>query len=184
MKPRDHHLHSLKTDFTWKDLKVQPETRSQLHEIEAWVKNSKMIANRWNLGNTMKTGFGALFYGPDSTGKTLAASLLGKATGKEVYRIDLSGIVSKYIGETEKNLNSLFERANNEDWILYFDEADALFGKRTDVKDSHDRYANQEVSYLLQRMEEYNGLVILSSNMKETIDPAFVRRLRAVIHFP
>ncbi|MCB0555176.1 MAG: ATP-binding protein, partial [Phaeodactylibacter sp.] len=116
--------------------------------------------------------------------KTLTASLLGKYTGKDVYRVDLSMVVSKYIGETEKNLSNLFAKAENKDWILFFDEADALFGKRTDVKDAHDRYANQEVSYLLQRVEGYNGLVILASNFKSNIDDAFMRRFQSIIYFP
>jgi SpoVK/Ycf46/Vps4 family AAA+-type ATPase len=184
MLPTDLNAQQIRTDLTWKDLIVLPETRSQIHEIEAWVKNSKAIATRWGLSDIMKTGYRSLFYGPDSYGKTLAASLLGKSSSKEVYRIDLSTMVSKYIGETEKNLNSILAKAESMDWILFFDEADALFGKRTDVKDSHDRYANQEVAYLLQRMEEYSGLSVLSTNLKESVDPAFIRRLNAVVYFP
>jgi SpoVK/Ycf46/Vps4 family AAA+-type ATPase len=132
----------------------------------------------------LKPGYRVLFHGPPGTGKTMTATLLGKYTGKEVYRVDLSMVVSKYIGETEKNLSNLFAKAENKDWILFFDEADALFGKRTNVKDAHDRYANQEVSYLLQRVEGYNGLVILASNFKSNIDEAFMRRFQSVIHFP
>ena len=122
--------------------------------------------------------------GPPGTGKTLTAALLGKLTGRDVYRIDLSMIISKFIGETEKNLAQLFDRAENKDWILFFDEADALFGKRTGVRDAHDRYANQEVSYLLQRVETFGGLVILASNFKANIDEAFIRRFQSIIHFP
>jgi SpoVK/Ycf46/Vps4 family AAA+-type ATPase len=125
-----------------------------------------------------------LFHGSPGTGKTLTATLLGKYTGRKVFRIDLSTVVSKYIGETEKNLASLFDRAKNRQWILFFDEADALFGKRTSVKDSHDRYANQEVSYLLQRVEEFDGLIILASNLKANLDEAFLRRFNAIIRFP
>ena len=132
----------------------------------------------------IKPGYRALFYGPPGTGKTLTATLLGKHTGKDVFRIDLSRVVSKYIGETEKNLSRLFDKAENKDWILFFDEADALFGKRTDIRDAHDKYANQEVAYLLQRIESYDGLVILASNQRANIDDAFVRRLQAIIHFP
>ena len=110
--------------------------------------------------------------------------LLGKHTGKDVFRVDLSRVVSKYIGETEKNLSRLFDKAENKNWILFFDEADALFSKRTDVRDAHDKYANQEVAYLLQRIEGYNGLVILASNQRANIDDAFVRRLQAIIPFP
>jgi SpoVK/Ycf46/Vps4 family AAA+-type ATPase len=124
-----------------------------------------------------------MFYGPPGTGKTLTASLLGKYTNKDVYRIDLSMVVSKYIGETEKNLSSLFDKAINKDWILFFDEADSIFGKRTNVRDAHDKYANQEVSYLLQRIEAHPGLVILASNFKNNIDTAFTRRFQSIIEF-
>ena len=117
-------------------------------------------------------------------GKTLTATLIGQQTGADVYRIDLSAVVSKYIGETEKNLESVFRRAESKNWILFFDEADALFGKRTSVQSSHDKYANQEVSYLLQRVEDYPGLLILASNFKTNLDEAFLRRFHAVIHFP
>ncbi|HTH30505.1 MAG TPA: ATP-binding protein, partial [Lacibacter sp.] len=122
--------------------------------------------------------------GPSGTGKTLTAGLIGKEFNKEVYRIDLSQVVSKYIGETEKNLETVFKRAESKDWILFFDEADALFGKRTNVQSSHDKYANQEISYLLQRVEDYPGLMILASNFRHNLDDAFVRRFHAVIHFP
>jgi SpoVK/Ycf46/Vps4 family AAA+-type ATPase len=110
--------------------------------------------------------------------------LLGKQTGRDVFRIDLSRVISKYIGETEKNLSRLFDKAEHKDWILFFDEADALFGKRTDIRDAHDKYANQEAAYLLQRIEAYNGLVILASNQRANIDEAFVRRFQSIIHFP
>jgi SpoVK/Ycf46/Vps4 family AAA+-type ATPase len=132
----------------------------------------------------IKPGYRALFYGPPGTGKTLTATLLGKYTGKEVFRIDLSRVISKYIGETEKNLSKLFDKAENKNWLLFFDEADALFGKRTGIRDAHDKYANQEVAYLLQRIEGYNGLVILASNQRNNIDDAFIRRFQAIIHFP
>ncbi|WP_260607570.1 ATP-binding protein [Chitinophaga polysaccharea] len=121
--------------------------------------------------------------GPPGTGKTFTASLLGKYTGRDVYKIDLSMVVSKYIGETEKNLETLFAKAADKGWIIFFDEADALFGKRTNVRDAHDKYANQEVSYLLQRIEDFNGLVILATNMKNNIDDAFIRRFNAIIQF-
>jgi len=125
-----------------------------------------------------------LFIGAPGTGKKTLASLIGQQLGTDVYRIDLSMIVSKYIGETEKNLSKVFDAAEHKNWILFFDEADALFGKRSDVRDSHDRYANQEVAYLLQRIENYNGLVILATNRKNNIDEAFKRRLQTIIHFP
>ena len=127
---------------------------------------------------------GILFIGAPGTGKKTLASLIGQQSGKEVYRIDLSMVVSKYIGETEKNLSKIFDAAEHKNWILFFDEADALFGKRTNVRDAHDKYANQEVAYLLQRIENYNGLVILATNKKNNIDEAFIRRLQSIIHFP
>jgi SpoVK/Ycf46/Vps4 family AAA+-type ATPase len=148
------------------------------------MKHSATVLMDEVLGKKLKPGYRALFYGPSGTGKTLTATLLGKQFQKDVYRIDLSQIVSKYIGETEKNLEKVFLKAENKDWILFFDEADALFGKRTNVKDSHDRYANQEVSYLLQRVEDYPGLIILASNFKSNIDEAFIRRFHTMIHFP
>jgi SpoVK/Ycf46/Vps4 family AAA+-type ATPase len=125
-----------------------------------------------------------LFHGVSGTGKTLTASMIGQRTDKDVFRIDLSSVVSKYIGETEKNLEKIFDKAGHMDCILFFDEADALFGKRTNISDAHDRYANQEVSYLLQRIEEYPGLVILASNFKSNMDDAFLRRFQSIIHFP
>src|SRR5204862_7509529 len=117
-----------------------------------------------------------LFPGPPGTGKTMSAALLGKASQREVYRVDLSLVVSKYIGETEKNLARVFDSAQQRDWILFFDEADALFGKRGESKDAHDRYANQEVSFLLQRVETFDGIAILASNLRDNIDQAFARR--------
>jgi SpoVK/Ycf46/Vps4 family AAA+-type ATPase len=125
-----------------------------------------------------------LFYGPPGTGKTLTATLLGKYTGRDVFRVDLALVVSKYIGETEKNLAGLFDKAEHKDWILFFDEADAIFGKRTGVRDAHDKYANQEVSYLLQRIEMHSGLTILASNFKNNIDDAFLRRFNSIVYFP
>ncbi len=136
------------------------------------------------MGKRIKPGYRALFYGPPGTGKTLASTLLGKYTQKSVFRIDLSMVISKYIGETEKNLSQLFDKAQNKDWILFFDEADSIFGKRTNVRDAHDKYANQEVSYLLQRIESYPGLTILASNFKTNIDEAFMRRFNSCIYFP
>jgi SpoVK/Ycf46/Vps4 family AAA+-type ATPase len=138
----------------------------------------------WGLNNVLKPGYRSLFFGPPGTGKTLTAMLLGKSTGLDVYRIDLSMIVSKFIGETEKNLANVFDQAMNHKWILFFDEADSLFGKRTSTSSSHDRYANQEVSYLLQRIEDYPGVIILATNLKSNIDEAFARRFQNMIHFP
>jgi SpoVK/Ycf46/Vps4 family AAA+-type ATPase len=131
-----------------------------------------------------RTGVNALFSGPPGTGKTMAAEVLASDLGLDLYKIDLSSVVSKYIGETEKNLERIFTAAENANVILFFDEADALFGKRSEVRDSHDRYANVEISYLLQRMEEYDGLAILASNLRQNMDEAFVRRLHFIVEFP
>lgn len=174
----------LTTKMDWEDLILPPATAKQLAEIEIWLQYKDRLMGDWGMGKILKPGYKALFYGPPGTGKTLTANLLGKKVGIDVYRIDLSKLVSKYIGETEKNLSKVFDKAENRNWILFFDEADALFGKRTSVSDAHDRYANQEVSYLLQRIEDYDGLVILASNLKNNLDDAFMRRFQTSIHFP
>ena len=171
------------TNRKWEDLILEESVLEQIREIRLWTEYGNRMLDQWELRDRMKPGFKALFYGPSGTGKTLTASLLGKYTGKEVYCIDLSMVVSKYIGETEKNLAGIFEMAEDKNWILFFDEGDALFGKRTQIKDAHDRYANQEVSYLLQRVEDYPGLVVLSTNLKGNIDEAFVRRFQSMIRF-
>lgn len=173
----------LETGLNWDNLVLQPKTKTQIREIETWLDYNEFIMNEWGLKNKVKPGLRALFYGPPGTGKTLTVSLLGKYTGRDVYRVDLSLIVSKYIGETEKNLARLFDKAADKDWILFFDEADSIFGKRTGVRDAHDKYANQEVSYLLQRIETHSGLVILASNQKHNIDVAFTRRFQFMIEF-
>jgi hypothetical protein len=172
------------TELEWTDLVLHPQTMNQLREVETWIKHNDTLLYDWKMYRKIKPGFRALFYGPPGTGKTMAAGLLGKYTGHDVYRIDLSMMVSKYIGETEKNLSVLFDKAENKKWILFFDEADALFGKRTSVRDAHDRFANQEVSYLLQRVEEFSGLSILASNFKSNLDDAFTRRFQSVVYFP
>lgn len=172
------------TEMDWDDLVLNPDTRRQIREIEHWTVHKDTLLRDWGMGRKMKPGYRALFYGPPGTGKTLTATLLGRQTGLDVYRIDLSRVVSKFIGETEKNLANLFDKAENKQWILFFDEADALFGKRTDIRDAHDKYANQEVAYLLQRIESYSGLVILATNQRGNIDDAFVRRFQSIIHFP
>ena len=174
----------IETKMGWDDLVLHPNTLNQIHEIENWIKHNDTLLNDWGMAKKIKPGYRALFFGPPGTGKTLTATLLGKHTGKDVFRIDLSRVVSKYIGETEKNLSRLFDKAENKNWILFFDEADALFGKRTDIRDAHDKYANQEVAYLLQRIESYSGLVILASNQRANIDDAFIRRLQNIIQFP
>ena len=174
----------IETDMEWDDLVLPSGTLQQIREIENWITHNETLLNEWGMKKRIKPGYRALFYGPPGTGKTMTASLLGKQTGKEVFRIDLSRVVSKYIGETEKNLSRLFDKAENKNWILFFDEADALFGKRTEIHDAHDKYANQEVAYLLQRIESYNGLVILASNRRNNIDEAFARRFQTIIQFP
>ena len=174
----------IETGIQWDDVVLHPRTMDQINDIRIWLLHHDKFNNDANLKVKIKPGYRVLFYGPPGTGKTLTAALLGKEYNKDVYRIDLSQIVSKYIGETEKNLENVFRKAETKDWILFFDEADALFGKRTNVQSAHDKYANQEVSYLLQRVEDYAGLLILASNFKNNLDDAFIRRFHAVVHFP
>lgn len=181
---RDFPARLLKTEMTWDELVLAPSTVEQIQELQAWIAYEEVLMNEWELRRRLRPGYTCLFYGPPGTGKTLTATLLGKRVDKDVYRIDLSTVVSKYIGETEKNLERIFDRAEHMDCILFFDEADALFGKRTTVSDAHDRYANQEVSYLLQRIEDFPGVVVLASNYKSNLDEAFMRRFQAVVHFP
>jgi AAA+ superfamily predicted ATPase len=173
----------IKTELEWKDLVLNEKTLSEINEIETWLKYNNSLMNDWAMHGKIKPGYRVLFHGPPGTGKTMTACLLGKYTDRDVFRVDLSLVVSKYIGETEKNLSKLFDKAANKDWILFFDEADSIFGKRTNVRDAHDKYANQEVSYLLQRIEAHEGLVILASNMKSNIDTSFTRRFNSFIEF-
>ena len=173
----------LQTGLDWNDLVVDEFTTKQLDEIRIWLQHGHTLFEDWGMAKKLKPGYKALFHGPPGTGKTLTASLLGKLYNLDVYRIDLSMVISKYIGETEKNLEKVFKKAENKNWILFFDEADALFGKRTNISDSHDKYANQEIAYLLTRLEDYPGLVILASNMRQNVDEAFTRRLQTIIHF-
>lgn len=174
----------ISTPLLWEDLVLPYETFEQLQEVEAWLEHGETLMDDWELRKRVLPGYRTLFYGPPGTGKTLTAALLGKKHGREVYRIDLSLVVSKYIGETEKNLARIFDRVHDREWILFFDEADALFGKRTEISDAHDRYANQEISYLLQRMEDFDGTAILATNFKSNLDEAFTRRFQSVIYFP
>ncbi len=171
------------TELVWDDLVLDDNAFAEIQEIQDWITYGQTLLNDWDMQKKIKPGFRTLFYGPPGTGKTLTASLLGKATGLDVYRIDLSMVVSKFIGETEKNLANIFDQAENKNWILFFDEADALFGKRTQTSSSNDRHANQEVSYLLQRVEDFPGVVILATNIKANLDDAFSRRFQSMIHF-
>jgi len=174
----------ISTQLEWSNLVINETTMVEVETIRNWIAYHESMINEWDLKRKFKAGYKALFYGPPGTGKTFTATLLGKQFNRDVYRIDLSQVVSKYIGETEKNLEKIFQKAEDKNWILFFDEADALFGKRTSVSSAHDRYANQETSYLLQRIEDFNGLVILASNNKANIDQAFLRRFNAIVHFP
>lgn len=174
----------LETAQHWDDLVLNASTIEQLNDVRAWLHYHERALKDPVLARKAKPGYRALFYGSSGTGKTLAATLLGKELRREVYRIDLSMVVSKYIGETEKNLEKIFTKAMHRNWILFFDEADSLFGKRSSVQSSNDKYANQEVSYLLQRVEDFPGLVILATNYKSNIDAAFLRRFNAIIEFP
>lgn len=174
----------LTTQLDWQDLVLEDNVLEEVSEISAWITHGRTLMEDWGMRKKIKPGYRTLFYGPPGTGKTLTASLLGKSSGLDVYRIDLSMIVSKYIGETEKNLAGVFDQAEYKNWILFFDEADALFGKRVQTSSSNDRYANQEVSYLLQRIEDFPGVVILATNLKANIDEAFSRRFQSMIYFP
>lgn len=174
----------IETQLAWNDLVLHPGTRKQIGEIETWLRHGDTLMNDWGMAAKLRPGHRALFYGPPGTGKTMTACLLGKSTGRDVYKVDLSLVVSKYIGETEKNLARVFDQAQHKRWILFFDEADALFGKRSETKDAHDRYANQEVSFLLQRIETFDGIAILASNQRHNLDDAFTRRFESIIYFP
>lgn len=171
------------TTLTRDDLVLSAEVLDEIDNIIAWLRHSAKIMQQWGLVKNIKPGYRTLFYGPPGTGKTLTATIIGAITRSDIYRIDLSMVVSKYIGETEKNLANVFDQAVNKNWILFFDEADALFGKRTQTSSAHDRYANQEIAYLLQRVEDYPGVVILATNLKANIDDAFARRFQSSVHF-
>ncbi|NBF39489.1 MAG: AAA family ATPase [Spirochaetes bacterium] len=172
--------------YGWEDIVLPDDTYDQLREIAAQVGRRSRVYDEWGFQDRLSRGLGisALFAGPSGTGKTMAAEILAHDLELDLYRIDLASIVSKYIGETEKNLKKVFDAAERSGAILFFDEADALFGKRTEVSESHDRYANIEIDYLLQRMEEYRGLAVLATNRKGDLDRAFLRRLRFIVEFP
>ena len=176
----------LQAKATWEELVLPDEQFKLMRQIAGQVRERHRVYSEWGFRRSMNRGFGinALFAGESGTGKTMAAEVLANDLDLNLYRIDLSAVVSKYIGETEKNLRKVFDAAEQGGAILLFDEADALFGKRSEVKDSHDRYANIEINYLLQRIEQFSGLSILATNMKSALDPAFLRRLRFIVNFP
>jgi AAA+ superfamily predicted ATPase len=176
----------LETRAGWDDLVVPARQRDVLRSISAYLRHRDLVLGDWGYGERIAPaqGLKILFVGESGTGKTLAGRVLANDLGLDLYRIDLATVVSKYIGETEKNLGRIFEAAEGSNAILFFDEADALFGKRSEVRDSHDRYANIEVAYLLQRMETYPGAVVLATNFRQNIDDAFLRRLDFVVDFP
>jgi hypothetical protein len=178
--------HRIDSGARWEDL-VLPETQVEtIRQIVAQVRQRSLVHGRWGFSEKYSRGLGvtALFAGGSGTGKTMAAEVISGELERDLYHIDLASVVSKYIGETEKNLRKIFDAAEESGAVLLFDEADALFGKRSEIRDSHDRYANLEISYLLQRMESYHGVAILTTNMKHALDHAFVRRIRFIVPFP
>jgi SpoVK/Ycf46/Vps4 family AAA+-type ATPase len=165
---------------------IPEEPLGQLRDICAQFTHRRRVLQEWGFGRKLPygTGITVLFAGPSGTGKTMAAEIVANEVGLDLYKIDLAVVLSKYIGETEKNLDKIFTAAEQANAILFFDEADALFGKRSEVKDSHDRYANLEISYLLQKMEQFEGIAILATNLRQNLDEAFVRRLAFIVQFP
>ena len=178
--------HKIAGTYAWEDIVLPPDQVALLQEICLQVRHRRTVLERWGFDRRLAMGKGVnvLFAGPSGTGKTMAAEIIAGDLGLELYKVDLASMVSKYIGETEKNLDKVFTAAREANALLFFDEADAIFGKRSEVKDAHDRYANIEVGYLLQKMEEYDGVVILATNLRKNLDDAFVRRLHVAIDFP
>jgi hypothetical protein len=174
----------LTTPLRWEDLILDAQTADDLEMVHRWLAHAPTLLNDWDLARRLKPGFRCLFHGPPGTGKTLSACLLGQRHDLPVYRVDLSRVVSKWVGETEKNLAALFDRAQHHHWILFFDEAEALFSRRGEGQTANDRHANQQIAYLLQRLEDYPGLVILATNLLHGLDSAFSRRFQACIPFP
>ncbi len=171
------------TNMEWSDLVISKELIREIRDIELWLEYEETLFGEMDLGHKIKEGYKVVFYGPSGTGKTLVAGLIGKKYNRDVYRIDLSQLSSKYIGETEKNIGNLFKQARNKNWILFFDEGESLFGKRTQSGQSNERYGNQQVGFLLQQMEDHPGVLILATNLKSTIDEAFLRRFQKMIYF-
>jgi SpoVK/Ycf46/Vps4 family AAA+-type ATPase len=178
--------HVLPQPYTREQLVVPIELAAELDLAGAWLRHRRQVLDRWGFGTRVAMGRGltALFAGPPGTGKTMSAQVLARELGLELFRVDLSRVMSKYIGETEKNLARLFDDASACGAVLFFDEADALFGKRSAVKDAHDRYANVEIGYLLQRMEEHDGATVLATNRSSDLDDAFLRRFHFILDFP
>jgi len=176
----------IESKYRWSDIVLPDDQLTQLQEVTKQVEHRQIVMGEWGFAHKHSLGLGlnALFTGPSGTGKTMAAEVIANDLDLDLYKIDLSAVVSKYIGETEKNLNRVFSEAEHSSAILFFDEADALLGKRSEVKDAHDRYANIEVAFLLQKMEEYSGITILSTNLKKNIDDAFIRRIQFIVDFP
>jgi SpoVK/Ycf46/Vps4 family AAA+-type ATPase len=176
----------LESPYRWPDLVLPPRTMQQLQEVRAAIRHRTVVLEGWGFAarHGVSRGLNILFAGSSGVGKTMAAQILAHDAELDIYRIDLSSVVSKYIGETERNLERIFVAARASNAVLFFDEADALFGKRSEIKDAHDRYANIEVSYLLQRMEDYDGVAILATNLRRNLDDAFARRLHHVVEFP
>jgi hypothetical protein len=184
--PLDQLARHIEPVWGWDDIVLQPDVRAQLHELADQVQHRAQVYEAWGFGAGLGRGRGitALFAGQSGTGKTMAAEIIARHLHLDLFRVDLAGVVSKYVGETEKNLRQVFDAAQSSGAILLFDEADALFGTRTEVRDSHDRYANLEINYLLQAMEDYAGLAILATNRRSALDAAFLRRLRFIVDFP
>jgi SpoVK/Ycf46/Vps4 family AAA+-type ATPase len=178
--------HKIVPRNTFDDIVLPADVMLQLREICERVSHRARVFEAWGFDgkSSLGKGLAAVFSGPSGTGKTMAAEIMARELGLELFKIDLSGVVSKYIGETEKNLARVFDDAESSNAVLFFDEADALFGKRSEVKDAHDRYANVETSFLLQRMEEYEGITILATNLRRNMDDAFLRRMAFVVPFP
>lgn len=176
----------IEATFRWDDIVLPPHLMKQLHEVAASFRDRRVAHSDWGLENKHSFGNGvnALFTGAKGTGKTMAAQILARELGLDLYRIDLASIANKYIGETEKNLDRIFRMAQASNSILLFDESDALFGRRSDVKDAHDRFANIEIAYLLQKLEEYDGIVVIATNLRGNLDEAFTRRMRHIVGFP
>ena len=179
-------VYKIDPKYNWNDIVLPDDTLAELHEFchRIAYHHRVMHEGKKDRKAVQVKGLIALFIGSSGTGKTMAAEIIANELGLNLYRVDLSAVVSKYVGETEKNLNEVLSEAEASGAILFFDEADALFGKRSEVKDSHDHYANIEISYLLQRMEQYQGIAILATNLRQNLDESFVRRMDLVVQFP